>query len=325
MNRKRFFESAPDRHLRLMIGAHLLWLVLVFLLGAWWGRLVLGQARRIAELEGMVGLATDLTQSQWHRMQRMLYWEGATFFTLLLASTVLLFWLYWRDVKRSKGIQAFFASVSHELRTPLAGIRLQAESISENLSKENDSRENLLLQRLLEDVLRLETQVEKTLELSRIEGGGPVYTQPLQIKPWVERFLRNWTSNQQSVAFHSQVEDLLIDADPVAMHLIFRNVLENSIRHSNKDRISFTIATERSPRGVALVLKDDGAGYAGEKQQLGVLFQKGPTSNGSGVGLYLIKALMKKMGGAVDFAPQPGFGVSLFFREASLPEGGAHG
>ena len=45
----------------------------------------------------------------------MLFWESLVFFALLLATTVLLFWLYWRDVKRARGLQAFFASLTHEL------------------------------------------------------------------------------------------------------------------------------------------------------------------------------------------------------------------
>lgn len=311
---KKLFRRTSDRHLRIMIGAHLLWLLMVFLLGAWWGRLVLAQAKRIAELEGSIGVAVGVAQSHWHRTQRMLYWEGATFFTLLLASTILLFWLYWRDVKRSKGIRAFFASVTHELRTPLTSIRLQAESISENLSE--NRTEHQLVHRLLQDTLRLESQVERTLELARIEGGGPVYTQPLQLKPWVDRFLKAWKVDyREKVEFLASIKDLWIDADPMAMHLIFKNVLENSIKHSKKENVSITIEAESHAQGVALVLRDNGEGFSGSEVDLGTIFQKGPSSQGTGVGLYLIKALMKRMGGRAAFSSNPGFEVALFFRE----------
>ena len=92
-----------------------------------------------------------------------------------------LFWLYWRDAKRTRSLQAFFASLTHELRTPLTSIRLQAESISDGLADHPEQKD--FLQRLLEDSQRLELQVERVLELARVEGGGPIFTQAIQIVP----------------------------------------------------------------------------------------------------------------------------------------------
>ena len=116
-----------------MIGAQVFWLAIVCLLGGWWCRLVLTQATRIAQLETGIGMIPEAIAHQL-RTQRMVFWESLSYFILLLGSTVVVFWLYWRDVQRSRGIQAFFASMTHELRTPLTSIRLQAESIAENLS-----------------------------------------------------------------------------------------------------------------------------------------------------------------------------------------------
>lgn len=308
---------AHDRPLRVIAIAHLGWLGTLCLLGAWWGRLVLRQAHRIAELEEKVGLASGVTQGNWHRTQRMLYWESATFFGLLLACTAFLFWLYWRDSKRTKSLHAFFASVTHELRTPLASIRLQAESIAENIPSGSQAH---LVQRLLEDSIRLEAQVEKTLELARVEGGGPVYTQPLQIKPWLDRFLKSWTDDyRHRVEIQSFVEDVLIEADPAAVQIILKNILENSVKHSKKDKVSIVISSFSENGGVSLSLKDNGASFLGEAQSLGQIFKKGAQSNGTGVGLYLVKTLMKKMGGWANYQIESGFKVNLWF-----PEGKTH-
>jgi signal transduction histidine kinase len=320
---KGSLSSAPNRRVAISVLAHLTWLALLGLLVAWWGKLLMIQASKIAELEGELGLSADLTQKNWHRTQRMLYGESATFFALLLGCSTLLFWLYWRDVKRARGLQAFFASVTHELRTPLTSIRLQAESIadgavSENVGLEGSTSKNLVA-RLLEDTIRLEAQVERTLELARVEGGGPVYTQPLQIKPWLDRFLKSWTADHRDrVDFDAQIEDVLIEADPTAMQVIFKNLLENAIRHSKRDRVRISISMATREKGISLKLKDDGAGYSGDEKTLGKVFQKGPSSQGTGVGLYLVKVLMKRMGGWVDFTTQsssPGFEVDLRFLE----------
>ncbi len=313
MHLRKVKNSTPDRQLRFMLIAQVFWLAVVCLLGGWWGRLLSTQAKRIAELESKLGWAADLTQKQWHHTQRMLYWESATFFGLLLACTALLFWLYWRDLKRARGLQVFFASVTHELRTPLTSIRLQAESIADNLSEENAQKN--LLKRLLEDTLRLESQVERTLELARIEGGGPVYIQTLQIKPWIDRFLKSWMNDYHDrVEFNAKIEDVLIEADPTALQVIFKNLLENSIRHSKRDRVKISISTQLEENSISLILKDDGQEFQGTANQLGKIFQKGPASLGAGVGLYLVKVLMKRMGGWSHFTFQSGFEVSLGFR-----------
>ena len=323
-----------SRKFYLLLFAHLAWLGTLCLLVGWWARLVLRQAERIAVLESSLGLADSLTQDHWNRIQRMLYWESSTFFALLLVSSGLLFWLYWRDYVRARGVQAFFAAVTHELRTPLTGIRLQAESITDHIESQLESTNFggvnhlvTLSQRLLEDSMRLESQVDRTLELARVEGGGPVFTQPLQIKPWLDRFLKNGSRDYKGkVEIKSTAEDLWIEADPAAVHVIFKNLLENSIKHSKQDKVQVAISARRHEKGVLLQFKDNGQGYQGEGKSLGRLFQKGPSSSGTGVGLYLVQVLMRRMGGEARFVLNRGllgFEVQLCFQ--SFKEGRGHG
>ena len=308
-----------NRRFRKLASALTIWLGLVTILAVWWGTLLLRQAKRIAELERQIGLSSSMTLDHWERTQRMLFWEAGTFISLLLASTSLLFWLYWQDARRAKSIRSFFASFTHELRTPLTSIRLQAEMIAENLS--GKSEEGLLVRRLLEDSLRLEAQVERTLELARVEGGGPVFTQAFPLKPWLDRFLSIWILDYQDRVFlETDVEDLLVEADPAAVQIIFKNLLENSIRHSEKEQVLINIRVKSDPKGgVRVLVQDNGLGYLGDQRKLGKLFQKGAHSQGTGVGLYLVNALMKRMKGFAEYANPPGFCVSLW-----LPEGKTH-
>src|SRR5258706_7070185 len=111
----------------------------------------------------------------------MVVGESSVFLLLLLAVTALLGWLYWRENRRARSMQAFFAAFTHELRTPLTSIRLQAEAIAEG-----DQRAELA-RRLLEDSHRLEAQIDKTLELARIEGGGSLAEQAVPLRGWLER------------------------------------------------------------------------------------------------------------------------------------------
>ncbi|MGZ3709355.1 MAG: sensor histidine kinase [Bdellovibrionota bacterium] len=297
------------------------WLVTLTLVLAWWGHHMLSQAGRIAELERATGIAAPLVEERLARTQRMVYWESGTVFLFLFASAGVLHGLYWRDMKRARGIHAFFASVTHELRTPLTSIRLQAESISDALGV--DHPEARLVGRLLDDTMRLENQVERTLELSRVEGGGGVYLQPIELRPWLEHLVRGWSEH-----YRERVEfdltgisgGLAIEADPGSMQVILRNLLENSLRHAKREPLLIRILSEQAADEVKLVFRDNGQGFSGNSKVLGKIFEKGPGSQGAGVGLYLISALMKRMGGRAEFAGRDGFAVSLYFRE-----GRAHG
>lgn len=303
-----------------LLAAHFVWLALICILAIWWGRLLLRQASRIEELQVSAGQTAAEAHAQWERTHHMVYWESSSFFALIFLSGAFIFWIYWRDMRRARSIQAFFASVTHELRTPLTSIRLQAESIAENFSESSPERE--LVGRLMEDTTRLEAQVERTLELARVEGGGPVFVQPLQLKPWLERMVQSWREvyGGRLEIQTSAIEDVTIEADPTCLQTILKNLLENTLRHSKKEQTRVVLTTQPSTTGIRLEYLDNGKGYEGNPQQLGQLFFRGSSSQGTGVGLYLVKTLMRKMGGEADFSQtgSSGFKVQLeFIRETS--------
>jgi signal transduction histidine kinase len=113
-------------------------------------------------------------------------------------------------------------------------------------------------------------------------------------------------------------------ADAAAVQMILRNLIENSARHAQRERVHVRLAGSARGEQVLLEYSDDGAGTAVRAQQLGRLFGRGAASGGSGVGLYLVRALMERMGGRVEFrsAPGQGFRAELYFaasREAATP------
>lgn len=301
---------SQQRKFRAMAVVHGVWLVVIFLLSGWWGSLLLRQAERIADLERQLGIADSLAQAQWARTQRMLLWESSTLLTLLIAGTIFVIWLYWRDSRRVRATQAFFASFTHELRTPLTSIRLQSETIADRLGAESPHRE--LIARLLEDTSKLEGQVNRALELARIEGGGQLLTRAVSLRGMVERFTQG---NDLSV--DNQSEDISVLADPSAVQIILRNLLENSKKHSGRSNPRIKIRSETSGGKVRLYVSDDGSRNSDLPEQLGELFQKGQNSTGAGVGLYLSRSLMRQMGGEALFHRPDGFEAILEFREAT--------
>ena len=308
-------SEVPVRRTRWIAAVMALWLVLLLALAGWWTAHAYSQARRIAELEALTGQSGASVSEQLDRTRNMLVGESSFFVMLLLALSAALAWLYWRENRRARGMQAFFASVTHELRTPLTSIRLQAEAIAEG-----DQRTELA-RRLLEDSHRLEDQIDKTLELARIEGGGPLAEQSIPLRGWLDRctadMAATWGERLDLVVHVNETLPPIL-ADANAVQMILRNLIENSVRHSGQNPVRVRLTASESDGAVVLEYHDNGRGLSGDTRRYGQLFGRGHDSSGSGVGLYLVRALMQRMGGKVELiaAPDEAFRAELHFQAA---------
>jgi signal transduction histidine kinase len=305
----------PVRRTRWIAAVVALWLLLLLVLAGWWTAHAYSQARRIAELEALTGQSGSSVSAQLDRTRSMLVGESSFFLLLLLALSAALAWLYWRENRRARSMQAFFAAVTHELRTPLTSIRLQAEAIAEG-----DQRAELA-RRLLEDSHRLEDQIDKTLELARIEGGGPLSEQSIPLRGWLDKCTADMAATwgeRLDLLVHVNESLPPILADAGAVQMILRNLIENSVRHSGQNPVRVRLTASERDAGVVLEYHDNGRGLSGDTHRYGRLFGRGSESSGTGVGLYLVRALMKRMGGSVDLIAAPGeaFRAELHFQSA---------
>ena len=311
MDSKGALSVRPVRQSLLVALLAGVWLAIILALGFWWASIVMRQARRIAELSLATGESATKTLEEVQLTQRMLYWESGTFLLLLLTLSGVLFWFYWRDMLRARGTQAFFAALTHELRTPLTSVRLQTEAIAEG----EPSQE--LVERLLADTHRLESQIDKTLELARMEGGGSLAEQAIKIYPWLNRVLGSIVAAQGESAHHEVfIESGLpaVRGDTSAVQMILRNLVENSVRHGDRDCVQIDVNVRRVGKAVELRYRDNGRGFTEAPERLGRLFQRGGSSSGTGVGLYLVRILMDRMGGSVEFAHAEGGGFEARLR-----------
>jgi|HubBroStandDraft_1064217.scaffolds.fasta_scaffold69648_2 signal transduction histidine kinase len=295
--------------------AALVWLVLQFVLIVWWATVIARQSQQIASLEALNGAGHEQIAAQASLTHVMLIGESSTFLALLLIVSLLLAWLYWREHRRARSMQAFFASVTHELRTPLTSIRLQAEAIAEG------ERRAELARRLLEDSSRLESQIDKTLELARIEGGGPLAEQSIPLHTWIARSLEGIGAaygDRLDLRAHVDGSVPPVLADVGALQMILRNLVENSVRHSGATPVSVRLTAAHRGDYVVLEYQDNGNGLSGPDPRQGSLFARGANSSGAGVGLYLVRRLMQRMRGRAKFntAPGEGYRCELLFRVA---------
>lgn len=267
----------------LLFALSLLWALVLLLIGAWWVYL-------------MSNFENILVHTDRLKITKMITWEGGSFLILLLLLSVSLLLLYLKDQKKTKSLQAFFASLTHELKTPLASIRLQGEVINEILTSKNDPTLNKLSARLIEDTGKLETQMDKILQLSRIERGGQLNLTSLQIIPFIKNISKKMAHNLE-VEIISVHQDVSVIADEFALELIIKNLLENTRNHTSSQKIKIDIS--KNADSVLLTYQDQGV-FNGDINKLGTLFYKHNSTRGSGIGLYLTQKLLDKMNGSLE-------------------------
>ena len=295
-----------NRTRRWFFGLTLLWVVMLLGLGSWWLFLVF----KLHNILSTLNLPNLGSESRFLNMMR---WEGSFFFIFLVLLSTSLFIMYFRDMKKSKAMHAFFASLSHELKTPLASMRLQAEVIKDLIGDETHSHEQLsdLTQRLVEDTYKLETELEKSLQLSRIEQDGTLTLVPLSLERYLKRHQQKLTSINIKLDIPENAREVL--ADELALNVIMRNLIENTLRHNPTTQL-IEVKSKRIGDSVELIFDDHGKKFQGSLQHLGNLFYKFNSAKGSGIGLYLIKNLMLKMHGHLEILNQERLTFRLVFK-----------
>ena len=246
------------------------WLVFTVSLAAWW-------------------LSVGLTLTNRHRM---FLWEGAAFIVVLVSGGVALLVAIHREDRRRQALEMFFMSFTHDLKTSLASVQLQAEGLRED---QTDPSTRLPLERLLQDTVRLQIQLENSLFVAQPDGR--LLKERLDVARAVERQRDDWPTLSIEVSGNATVL-----ADARAFDTVLRNVLQNAVLHGSATGVDVTI--NATPQGVVQVAIEDNGGGLSVKDlaQLGEPFARPSATSGTGVGLHVSRRLVTRMGGAIHFA-----------------------
>lgn len=277
------------------------------LLGSWWLFLVFKLASKLNELNH------PLMEGN---LIKMVQWEGASFMTLLFLLTIGLFWIYLQDYKKNKSLQAFFASLTHELKSPLASINLQAQVLSEaieeiKLNPDEHQKLKKYITRLNQESTRLEDQLDNHLQLSRVERDAPINMRSIDLESFIQLQLKRYSDR---VKWNLNIpKDTEILADDYGLQIVFRNLIENTIKHSSKNNPEIEISSEENHNYLTIKYFDHGPEFTGSPSKLTTLFYKHNSPKGTGIGLYLVNKLMLKMKGKLEIESTNGLVFFLTF------------
>ncbi len=230
--------------------------------------------------------------------------EGIVLLVAILAGIYVIF-LFWRRQAALLRMQrSFVAQVSHELKSPLASLRLHLETIRRR--RPGPARMDVFIDTMLADTDRLGTLIDNLLAASRLEQRAiRLHLQRVNFSEFVAAYFRK---HQYSLP---KAGRMLIDIEPglfvkiesESMETVFRNLLENALLYSDKPP-QIRVGLRRQGDKAILTVSDQGRGL--QRKHLKKVFQmfyrvrpSGETIRGSGLGLSIVRAIIRLHSGRV--------------------------
>ena len=216
----------------------------------------------------------------------------------------------------------FMSIASHELRTPMTVLVGFTELLLNRDLPEEKQRD--WLERIYRESKRLATIVDDLLNVSRIQSGQiTVEQQKLKLLEVVREAVQlvSGVSEKHSLALDIPEDLPLVLGDRDKLTQVLINLLDNAIKYSPQGG-KITVAARQETERVVVSVSDQGIGIAPEdRERIFTTFTRirRPEAGGvrgTGLGLYIVKALVELMGGEIWVESELDKGSTFFF---SLP------
>lgn len=214
------------------------------------------------------------------------------------------------------------ASISHDLRTPLAVLTGASSTLAERGERLAPAEREALARSLFAQARDLSEQVDKVLQMTRLETRAPELD-----RDWasiaeiaaslLDRFADRLASHRVLVEIPPDLPLVRIDA--VLIEQALGNLLDNAARHTRPGTV-VRLRAWRHEGQVVVSVEDSGLGLGAlDRQRLFAKFERGSAEaggRGMGLGLAICRAVVALHGGRTWAEPTPGGGLTFRF---SLP------
>lgn len=204
--------------------------------------------------------------------------------------------------------RTFVGDAAHELRSPLASLRVQLE-VAQRMGPESDWP--VFIDDVLEDVARLDRLVEDLLALARMdEQARPQRGEPVLLDSLVEAVVDGYAQARVPVRVDNS-EPVELVGDPDALRRVVVNLVDNAIRYARTEVVvSVKGVRENGTSAASLTVTDDGPGIPeSERERVFDRFyrveaSRSRQSGGTGLGLPIVRDLVRAHGGGITLHPR---------------------
>lgn len=219
----------------------------------------------------------------------------------------------------------FFANISHEFKTPLNIILGTMQLIRKNIEQDNITYDTLYKHTniIKQNSYRLLRLVNNLIDISRIETGYYKLNQSNQnivkIVEDITLSVAEYVENRNiDLIFDTNEEEVITACDPDKIERVILNILSNAIKYTPKGG-KIEVRLERNLDKVLVYIKDNGIGIP--KEKVDVIFDRfgqvnsdlSRNSEGSGIGLSLVKSILNLHGGDISVYSEIGEGSEFVF------------
>jgi K+-sensing histidine kinase KdpD len=225
-------------------------------------------------------------------------------------------------------------SISHDYRTPLTTVMSSASAIADQVGRMPTERIGQLAEVILDEVQQLHRMTNNTLQLARLDSNKvdiPMNWESIEeiVGTVGARARRNHPQRRIEIRLADGLP--LLKCDAVLMNQLLDNLIENSLRHSDDDKL-LIIQAHHDGAALHLSVQDQGCGISDAwKERVFDIFQRveasdapadGQMRRGIGIGLAVCRAIAEVHGGHLQITDTPGGGttVSLTLPLSEQPE-----
>lgn len=227
---------------------------------------------------------------------------------------------------------AFFSNISHELRTPLTLMLGPLADLKERALTNLAPADHQELEIAYRNALRLLKLVDTMLEFSRLEAGRlQAYFQPTNLSALTADLVSTFRSAVEKAGLN-----LIVNCPPLKTSVyvdremwekIVLNLLSNALKYTRKGEVEVSVTEDLPEQTATLAVRDTGIGIA--EKEIPRLFERfhriedvnSRSSEGTGIGLALVKELIGLHQGQISVESSPGVGSTF---KITLPLGKEH-
>lgn len=191
------------------------------------------------------------------------------------------------------------AAIGHDLRTPLTSLRLRAEFVEDEETR----------QKIVETLDEMQRMVEAALAFLREEAASEP-ARDVELRALVESVVADFADLGGEVEL-AEGGALTLRCRPDSLRRALRNLLENALRYGRRARVRI----ESAAREVRIVVEDEGPGIPPEMLErvfepfVRVEASRSRETGGIGLGLAIARTIARSHGGDVRLANRPEGGL----------------
>jgi len=242
-----------------------------------------------------------------------------TLSVLAIAFFLYSMWVILEQKRLSELQKDFINNMTHEFKTPISSIKIASDFLANDEYLKNDKRLSRYTQIIREQNQRLNDQVEKVLNIARLEKDSiELKKEIFNINNTLNEIINNESLklNTGNITFTPCSEDVFIKADKLHFVNVIANMIDNAIKYSPDEPIVDITVTNLEGQ-IELRISDNGIGIDKENQKkLFDKFYRVSTGNvhnvkGFGLGLYYVKNICSAHGWTIQVQSEKGEGSTF--------------